>query len=62
MTGRKCFFLITIYDPTCIRCLFGIRVEGKRYFTCRPSYGAFIRPDKIEVGDFPEIAFEDEEM
>jgi tubulin-folding cofactor B len=41
------------------------RVQGERYFTCKQNYGAFVRADKLRVGDYPpvdELALEDEEM
>ncbi|KAG0148915.1 hypothetical protein CROQUDRAFT_691464 [Cronartium quercuum f. sp. fusiforme G11] len=37
-------------------------VSGVRYFTCQPSHGTFIQPERVEVGDFPIIdPFADEE-
>lgn len=30
-------------------------VRGHRYFRCPMGHGALLRPDKLEVGDFPEI-------
>lgn len=40
-------------------------VQGKRYFTTPARHGAFVRPDKCKVGDYPEIdifADDDEDM
>ncbi|KAJ3028169.1 UNVERIFIED_CONTAM: hypothetical protein HDU68_002315 [Siphonaria sp. JEL0065] len=40
-------------------------VGGEKYFDAKPKYGAFARPNKVEVGDFPEedlFGDEDEEM
>lgn len=32
-------------------------VKGERVFSCRPQYGGFLRPDQVEVGDFPPEEF-----
>lgn len=30
-------------------------VKGAQYFLCEENYGLFVRPEKIEVGDYPEL-------
>ncbi|PWZ02852.1 hypothetical protein BCV70DRAFT_197114 [Testicularia cyperi] len=43
-------------------------VAGERYFSCRANFGSFVRPDKVQVGNFPAEDFDldleddDEEM
>lgn len=31
----------------------------KRYFSARPRHGGFVRPPRVEVGDFPELLEQD---
>lgn len=40
-------------------------IKGKRYFECQPSFGVFVRPERLEVGDYPvldELADEEDEF
>ena len=30
-------------------------VKGKRYFDCKDNCGAFVRSERVEVGDFPVL-------
>ncbi|KAL8841758.1 MAG: hypothetical protein Q9170_000791 [Blastenia crenularia] len=34
---------------------------GKRYFDCEAHYGVFVRPERIEVGDWKELGLDDED-
>jgi hypothetical protein len=54
--------MIIFFEINCLPLL--CSVQGKRYFTCRPSYGGFVRPEKLRVGDFPplDLELEDEEI
>lgn len=35
-------------------------VGGRKYFSCAANCGVFLRAERVEVGDFPELGLEDE--
>lgn len=35
-------------------------VGGKKYFDCGKNCGVFVRPERVEVGDFPPLGLDDE--
>jgi tubulin-folding cofactor B len=37
-------------------------VGGTRVFACRRNHGSFVKPKQVEVGDFPEETYSDDEM
>ncbi|KAL8996666.1 MAG: hypothetical protein Q9169_003890 [Polycauliona sp. 2 TL-2023] len=36
-------------------------VAGKRYFECGPQYGVFVRPERVEIGDWKELGLEEDD-
>ncbi|KAL8718607.1 MAG: hypothetical protein Q9225_004270 [Loekoesia sp. 1 TL-2023] len=34
---------------------------GKRYFDCEPQYGIFVRPERVQVGDWQELGLDDDD-
>ena len=37
-------------------------VNGTKYFSCAPKCGVFLRAERVEIGDFPELSLDDELM
>eukprot|EP00800_Vazella_pourtalesii_P000936 TRINITY_DN10791_c0_g1_i1.p1 TRINITY_DN10791_c0_g1~~TRINITY_DN10791_c0_g1_i1.p1 ORF type:complete len:249 (+),score=43.78 TRINITY_DN10791_c0_g1_i1:32-748(+) len=37
-------------------------VGGKKYFECPAKYGGFVKPMYVEMGDYPEDTYSDDEM
>lgn len=35
-------------------------VNGTKYFSCAANSGVFLRAERVEVGDFPELGLDDE--
>jgi tubulin-folding cofactor B len=35
-------------------------MNGTKYFACAPNCGVFLRAERVEVGDFPELGLDDE--
>jgi tubulin-folding cofactor B len=35
-------------------------VGGQRYFECLGNRGAFVKPEKVEVGEFPPLGLDDD--
>ena len=39
----------------------GSVASGERYFTCGRNRGVFVRPERVEVGDFAELGLDDDD-
>jgi tubulin-folding cofactor B len=37
-----------------------LRIGDTEFFKCGKNYGVFVRPNKVEMGDFPELDLDDE--
>ena len=36
-------------------------VNGERYFQCEKNHGVIVRPERMEIGDFPELGLDEED-
>lgn len=35
-------------------------IQGKQYFEAKQNHGSFVKPEVVEIGDFPEESYDDE--
>lgn len=36
-------------------------INGERYFQCEKNHGVIVRPERIQIGDYPELGLEEED-
>ena len=36
-------------------------INGERFFQCEKNHGVIVRPERVQIGDYPELGLEEED-